>query len=304
MIAPGLDALFVGINPGFASARARHHFANPANPFWRLLHDGGLVGRRLTPAEERVLLDHGLGITNLVARATSGVADLTRDDLECGRQALVRKIRRYRPRAVVFVGLTAYAAFGRRRRPRTTARSPVARRRIRCGEQPDRFAGARVFVVPNPSGRNAHFTRPEMRAAFRRVARALGRVRSAARGAGKEESMPPRSRRPGGRRWSAEVMRTSDALDLEEGVFARTPRELAASLKRSAERSRRRKGTAYQSAMSMLTFYGNRAGRNLSAAQKRKLQQAKEELRTLFGREPGKRRSARSVRRARRRPSG
>jgi len=99
-------------------------------------------------------------------------------------------------------------------------------------------------------------------------------------------------------------MRTSDALDLEEGVFARTPRELAASLKRSAERSRRRKGTAYQSAMSMLTFYGNRAGRNLSAAQKRKLQQAKEELRTLFGREPGKRRSARSVRRARRRPSG
>jgi double-stranded uracil-DNA glycosylase len=183
VIAPGLDALFVGINPGFASARAGHHFANPANPFWRLLHESGLVARRLAPVEERVLLDHGLGITNLVARATGGVADLTRNDLEYGRQALVRKVQRYRPRAVVFVGLTAYAAFERRRRPRTTARPPVGRRRIRCGEQADRFAGARVFVVPNPSGRNAHFTRLEMRAAFRRVARALGRARSGTCGA-------------------------------------------------------------------------------------------------------------------------
>jgi uncharacterized protein DUF3175 len=116
--------------------------------------------------------------------------------------------------------------------------------------------------------------------------------------------MPPRSRRPGGRRWSAEVMRTSDALDLEQGVFKRTPRDLAASLKRSAERSRRRKGTAYQSAMSMLTFYGNRAGRSLGAAQRQRLERAKEELRKLFGREPGKRASAESVRPARRRRSG
>jgi len=180
VIAPDLEALFVGINPGFASARAGHHFANPANPFWSLLHESGLVGRRLTPAEERVLLEHGLGITNLVARATGGVADVTRDDVERGREALVHKVRRYRPRAVVFVGLTAYTAFERRRRARTTARtaarSAVGRRRIRCGEQPDRFAGARVFVVPNPSGRNAHFTRLEMKAAFRGVARALGRA--------------------------------------------------------------------------------------------------------------------------------
>jgi TDG/mug DNA glycosylase family protein len=192
VIAPGLDALFVGINPGFASARARHHFANPANPFWRLLHESGLIERRLTPAEERALLDQGLGITNLVARATAGVADLTRDDLERGRTVLVRKIRLYRPRAVVFVGLTAYAAFERRRRARAspsrpetrcappsevvTARSAVPRRRIACGEQPHRFAGARVFVVPNPSGRNAHFTPLQMRTAFRAVARALGRA--------------------------------------------------------------------------------------------------------------------------------
>jgi TDG/mug DNA glycosylase family protein len=192
VIAPGLDALFVGINPGFASARAGHHFANPANPFWRLLHESGLADGRLAPAEERALLDQGLGITNLVARATAGVADLTRDDLERGRQALVRKIRRYRPRAVVFVGLTAYAAFERRSRARTDpprqqtssapaseaneARTALARRRVACGERPDRFASARVFVVPNPSGRNAHFTPLEMLAAFRAVARALGRA--------------------------------------------------------------------------------------------------------------------------------
>ncbi len=164
VIAPGLDALFVGINPGFASARAGHHFANPANPFWRLLHESGFLDRRLAPAEERTLLEERLGITNLVARATAGVADLTRHDLDRGREVLARKIRRYRPRAVVFVGLTAYAAFERR-----------TRGRVACGEQPERFAGARVFVVPNPSGRNAHFTPREMLAAFRGVARALGR---------------------------------------------------------------------------------------------------------------------------------
>ncbi len=110
--------------------------------------------------------------------------------------------------------------------------------------------------------------------------------------------MPQRTRDPGrARRWSAEVTRRSSALDLEEGVFTRTPRAIAASLKRSAERSRRRKGTAYQSAMSMLTFYVNRGGRNLSAARKRKLRQAKDELRKLFGREPGKPKAAGTRRR-------
>jgi TDG/mug DNA glycosylase family protein len=169
VIARGLDALFVGINPGYASARAGHHFANPANPFWTLLYESGFVDRRLTPEEERELLQRGLGITNLVPRATAGVADLTRADVEEGREVLARKLRRYRPRAVVFVGLTAYAAFERRNRPRPASR-------VACGEQPERFAAARVFVVPNPSGRNAHFTRRQMRTAFRAVARALGRT--------------------------------------------------------------------------------------------------------------------------------
>jgi hypothetical protein len=85
-------------------------------------------------------------------------------------------------------------------------------------------------------------------------------------------------------RWSARVTQTSDALTLEDKVFTRTPRQIAQSLKRSAERSRRRKSSPYRSAMSMLTFYINRAGRNLTATRKRKLQAAKDELRELFGR--------------------
>jgi double-stranded uracil-DNA glycosylase len=167
VIAPGLDAIFVGINPGFASARAGHHFANPANPFWRLLHESGFIARQLAPEEGRLLLEAGLGVTNLVARETAGVADLTRQDFEQGRAVLLRKVRRYRPRAVVFVGLTAYAAFCR------AGPAPRLKERILCGEQPDRLEGARVFVVPNPSGRNAHFSYAQMRAAFRGVARAL-----------------------------------------------------------------------------------------------------------------------------------
>jgi len=184
VIAPGLEVLFVGINPGFASARAGHHFANPANPFWRLLHESGFVLHQLTPARERELLAEGLGITNLVARETAGAADLTRQDLDRGRAALVRKIRRYRPRAVVFVGLTAYAAFARGTRPR---------RRIACGEQACRFAGARVFVVPNPSGRNAHYTYSQMLEVFRGAARELGRPPALSR-----EICPPSRRRPSG----------------------------------------------------------------------------------------------------------
>ncbi len=106
-----------------------------------------------------------------------------------------------------------------------------------------------------------------------------------------------KGRRRGGRYWSAEVTRTSNALDLEASVFRqRDPRRIAASMKRSAERSRRRKGTPYQSAMSMLTFYANRAGRNLGAEQRRILQRAKGELRALFGRTPSGHRRERASR--------
>lgn len=164
---PGMDVLFVGINPGVMSGRAGHHFANPANAFWPLLHEAGFTSRRLRPEEDRTLLDHGLGVTNLVARTTSGVADLERREMVEGAAVLARKVRRWRPKAVVFVGLTAYDAFARWRGDKV--------RRVSCGEQAETLEGARVFVVPNPSGRNAHFTYARMKAIYRRVARAVGR---------------------------------------------------------------------------------------------------------------------------------
>jgi TDG/mug DNA glycosylase family protein len=159
VIAPDLDALFVGINPGLVSARERCHFANPSNGFWRLLHESGFTRHRFAPSEQRDLLKARLGITNVVARESAGVADLSRDDFERGRRALARKIRRYRPRAIVFVGIMSYRAFS-------------GEGTIACGEQKP-IDGARVFVVPNPSGRNAHFRYEDMLTHFRHARDAL-----------------------------------------------------------------------------------------------------------------------------------
>jgi len=166
ILAEDLDAMFVGINPGLVSAKAGHNFANPGNGFWRLVHESGLVPRRLAPAEEAHLLDHGLGLTNLVSRATRGVMDLGREDYVTGRKALAAKIRALRPRVVVFVGITVYRHYFDKK----------PSERVACGEQPELLYGARVFVVPNPSGRNAHFSYAEMLEHFRALARALGRA--------------------------------------------------------------------------------------------------------------------------------
>ena len=162
VLAPGLDAVFVGINPGLVSAKAAHNFANPSNGFWRLLHESGFVARRLAPPEEGELVAHGLGLTNLVDRVTRGVSDLGPADLAAGRASLAARLAAVAPRAVVFVGVTAYRAFA------------AEKGAISCGERPP-VGGARVFVVPSPSGRNAHFRYEEQLAIWREVARALGR---------------------------------------------------------------------------------------------------------------------------------
>ncbi|MRG92749.1 mismatch-specific DNA-glycosylase [Polyangium spumosum] len=166
ILAPGLDALFIGINPGLLSAQKGHNFANPANAFWRLLYESGLVPSRIVPEEEHRLLDHGLGLTNLCARATRGVMDLGREDYEAGRRILTTKIHQIRPRMVVFVGITVCRSYFAKK-----ASEPIP-----CGEQKEQLLGARVFVVPNPSGRNAHFSYAEMLEHYRVVARALGRA--------------------------------------------------------------------------------------------------------------------------------
>lgn len=154
--------LFVGINPGIRSAQTGHHFAGYSNRFWKLLYDAGLVPEPVTYEDDDRLPEWGYGITNVVPRPTPGIDTLTRDEFVAGAAALRRKIRRYRPSIVALVGITVFRAlFPRHRGP------------VRLGLQRERIAGARVFVLPNPSGRNANYSYPEMLRAFRALARAV-----------------------------------------------------------------------------------------------------------------------------------
>jgi len=137
--------LLVGINPGRNSGAVGHHFAGNGNPFWRLLHASGLTPRLLPYAEDQRLAEFGIGLTNLCPRTTRTAAELTRAELARGRVALARKIARWRPAVVAFVGVSLYRYyFGV-----TDGPGP--------GPKTETVAGARVFVVPNPSGLNASF---------------------------------------------------------------------------------------------------------------------------------------------------
>ncbi len=142
--APGLDVLFCGINPGLYTAFTGCHFARPGNRFWPALHRSGFTPRQLHPSEQLELIPLGLGITNVVARATATADELSREELEAGGTELGRKVADLAPRFLAVLGITAYrAAF---RRPRAT-----------LGRQPGQLAGTQVWVLPNPSGLNAHY---------------------------------------------------------------------------------------------------------------------------------------------------
>jgi TDG/mug DNA glycosylase family protein len=154
LIAPGLKALFCGINPGLYTAAVGHHFGRPGNRFWPALYGAGFTDRLLAPAEEDQLLAMGYGITNLVARATTAAAELSREELIAGGRRLEETVRLYAPRWVAIVGIGAY---------RTAFHRPNAA----MGPQPERIADARVWVLPNPSGLNAHFTPQELAQVFR-----------------------------------------------------------------------------------------------------------------------------------------
>jgi TDG/mug DNA glycosylase family protein len=144
LIARGLKVLFVGINPSLYSAAVGHHFARPGNRFWPALHAAGFTDRRLHPSEGRLLLGNGYGITNIADPATATADELSDAELLAGAGRLARKVRRYRPAAVAFLGVTAYrTAFGR----------PGAK----LGPQEDRLGESVVWVLPNPSGLNAHY---------------------------------------------------------------------------------------------------------------------------------------------------
>jgi double-stranded uracil-DNA glycosylase len=154
VIAPGLRVLFVGINPGLYSGFTGHHFARPGNRFWPTLHASGFTPRLLRPSEKHELLAHGCGVSNLVNRATATAEELAPREFVAGRRRLAAKIRRYRPRIVAFLGMGAYChAFGLK----TCA----------VGQQPERFEGAKVWVLPNPSGLNANYQLPALTKLFR-----------------------------------------------------------------------------------------------------------------------------------------
>ncbi len=153
VVAPGLRVLFCGINPGLWSAATGHHFARPGNRFWPALHRSGFTPRQLRPDEQIELLSYGLGITNVVARGTARADELTAAELVAGGRRLATKLRRYRPAWLAVLGIGAYrVAFGRRA--------------VELGRQPEPIAGTAVWLLPNPSGLNAHFQLDALAAEF------------------------------------------------------------------------------------------------------------------------------------------
>lgn len=160
LVGPGLRLLLVGINPGLYSAWSGRHFGRPGNRLWVTLHEAGLTPRRLRPDEPGALQAAGIGITNLASRATARADELAPDEIRAGLPALRRLVERWRPPLVAVLGVTAYRiAFGR----------PGAR----VGRQPEALAGAQLWVLPNPSGLNAHYQQPALTAAYAELRAAL-----------------------------------------------------------------------------------------------------------------------------------
>jgi len=156
VIAPGLDVLFCGINPGLYTAAVGHHFGRPGNRFWPVLHRAGFTPRLFDPSEQRELLPLGFGITNIVARATAAADELTAEELVAGAGILERKVLRFAPRYLAVVGIQAY-------------RTAFARPRAKLGLQEETIGATRIWVLPNPSGLNAHYRPEELAALFREL---------------------------------------------------------------------------------------------------------------------------------------
>ncbi len=156
VIAPNLRILFCGINPGLYSAYTGHHFARPGNRFWPALERAGITSRLLSPAEEKELLPLGCGITNLVTRASARADELSPAELAAGGAQLVAKVEQYSPRLLAVLGVSAY-------------RSAFGRPRAAIGLQAEKVGPAPVWVLPNPSGLNAHYTLDGLAEVLRRM---------------------------------------------------------------------------------------------------------------------------------------
>ena len=166
VIAPGLAVLFRGINPGLWSAAKGQHFARPGNRFWPALHRGGFTDRLLRPDQQTELLSDGLGVTNVAARATARADQLADVELVAGAGILLRKVRRLRPRWVAVLGIGAY-------------RTAFGAVNARFGWQDERLGTARIWVLPNPSGLNAHYTLPRLSEEFAALRQAVEREAAA-----------------------------------------------------------------------------------------------------------------------------
>jgi len=156
ILAPQLQILFCGINPSLYSAAVGHHFARPGNRFWRSLHGAGFTERLLAPVEDRTLLQWGYGLTNIVERATARADELDPQDLVSGQQQLALKVQHYRPRFLAILGISAY---------RTAFKQPKAA----MGLQDETFHGANLWVLPNPSGLNAHYQLADLQRVYREL---------------------------------------------------------------------------------------------------------------------------------------
>ncbi|MFI9230161.1 G/U mismatch-specific DNA glycosylase [Streptomyces rimosus] len=154
--APGLRVLFCGINPGLMSAAAGHHFARPGNRFWPTLHAAGFTPRVLKPAEQEELLAYGLGITNVVERASARADELSAEEFREGGRHLVEKVTRLRPRWLAVAGMTAY-------------RVAFDDKRAQVGPQERTIGDTRIWVLPNPSGLNAHYPPAALAEAYARL---------------------------------------------------------------------------------------------------------------------------------------
>jgi TDG/mug DNA glycosylase family protein len=165
VLGPSLEVLFCGINPGLMSAATGHHFARPGNRFWPALHLSGFTPRRLAPSEQHLLPRYGLGITNLVARPSAKASELTREELAEGGRRLAELVAEARPKVLAVLGVSAY-------------RTAFARPKAAVGLQDETVAGAPVWVLPNPSGLNAHWS-------LAAIAEELTRLRDHARLAGR-----------------------------------------------------------------------------------------------------------------------
>ena len=163
VLGPGLDVVFCGINPSLYSAAVQHHFARPGNRFWPALYGGGFTERLLSPFEDTTVLARGLGLTNLVARATANAAELGAEEYRVGGKLLRERLETYRPRVVAFLGISAY-------------RAAFALPQAALGRQPDLLVGSVAWVLPSPSGLNAHYQLADLAQLFAELRQEITRL--------------------------------------------------------------------------------------------------------------------------------